>query len=476
MMNRDDIIHLPAWKLKEKIELQELTSQEITETFIERIEQVNPIVNAYCTTTFDLARKMAKEADLRVEQNKPLGLLNGIPISIKDLVLTRGIRTTFGSKIFEHFIPDMDDIVVERLKKHGCVILGKTNTPEFGHMGFTRNKIFGETKNPWDLTKTPGGSSGGAAASVASGLCSLALGSDGGGSIRIPAAFCGVYGLKPTLGRVPMYPREKTGRPGILACQGPITRYVKDAALMLDAIKGYHWGDEYSLPNDSISYFEEIENTPNSIKIGYSLDLGHAKVLDSQIKEHVLKTLKIFEQLGWEIESIKKLKLRKPDIVFNILLASAFIPLKTYFSQWKNHMEPTLVKMIEAALSYSAVNVEEAMLKRHELFLTFQRLFQRYDLIITPSTAIPPFENGINYPTEINGKKISPSGWTPYSFPFNITGHPAASIPVGFTKENLPIGMQLVARLREEHLLLQASHAFEKVTPWQDKIPPFHTL
>ncbi|MHA1689726.1 MAG: amidase family protein, partial [Promethearchaeota archaeon] len=242
-----------------------------------------------------------------------------------------------------------------------------------------------------------------------------------------------------------------------MVCQGPITQYVKDATLMLDVIKGYHWGAEYSLPNDSISYFEEIENTPNNIKIGYSLDLGHTKVLDSQIEEHVLKALKIFEQLGWEVEPIKKLKLRKPDIVFNILLASAVIPLKTYFSQWKNHIEPTLVKMIEAALSYSAVNIEEAMLKRHELFLTFQRLFQKYDLLITPSTAIPPFETGINYPTKINGKKISPSGWAPYSFPFNITGRPAASIPVGFTKENLPIGMQLVARLREEHLLLQAS-------------------
>jgi len=205
-MNKEDICYMSAYDIREKIKTQELTSLEITEIIIERIEKVNPKINAYCTPTFDLARKMAKSADDSVRNGEKLGLLNGIPTSIKDLMQTKGIRTTYGSKLYEDFIPEQDDIVVQRLKEAGIVILGKTNTPEFGHMALTNNKVFGETMNPWDLEKNSGGSSGGAAAAVAAGLGSLALGSDGGGSIRVPSSLCGVYGLKPTYGRIPSYP------------------------------------------------------------------------------------------------------------------------------------------------------------------------------------------------------------------------------------------------------------------------------
>jgi len=196
-MNKEDICFMPASQMLKAIKNQELTSLEITETIIERIEKINPIINAYCTLTFDLAREMAKKADDAVKKGEKLSPLHGIPTSIKDLNLTRGIRTTFGSKIYENFIPDEDGLCVARLKKAGIVILGKTNTPEFGYAGVTDNKIFGPTKNPWNLKRTPGGSSGGAAAAVASGISPLALGGDGGGSIRHPATFCGIYGIKP---------------------------------------------------------------------------------------------------------------------------------------------------------------------------------------------------------------------------------------------------------------------------------------
>ena len=272
-MNKEEICFLPAFEMKEKIASQELSSIEITEAIIERIERINPLINAYCTTAFDLARDMAKEADHRVKKGEKLGLLNGIPTSIKDLNQVKGVRTTFGSKIYEHFIPEEDSIAIARLRKEGCVILGKTNTPEFGFKGVTDNIIFGASKNPWNLERTPGGSSGGAASAAASGLSPLAQGSDGGGSIRHPAGLCGIYGLKPNYGRVPMYPREFIAAYD-LGVVGPIVRYVKDAALMLDAMKGPFEKEMFMLPKDSTSYYETVEVKPKKLKIGYTLDLG----------------------------------------------------------------------------------------------------------------------------------------------------------------------------------------------------------
>ncbi|KKK58907.1 hypothetical protein LCGC14_3039690, partial [marine sediment metagenome] len=220
-MKSEDICFMPAWQMKEKIKNQEISSQEITEKIIERIEKINPIINAYCTPTFDLARTMAKNADDRVRKNQTnLPLLNGIPTSLKDLVELKGVRTTFGSRLYENFVSVKDSVVVKRLKDAGCVILGKTNTPEFGFKGVTDNKIFGATKNPWNIERTPGGSSGGAAAAAVSGLSPLAQGSDGGGSIRIPSCFSGVYGIKPSFGRIPSTSMKTSGVTGTLSCKG----------------------------------------------------------------------------------------------------------------------------------------------------------------------------------------------------------------------------------------------------------------
>ncbi|MBY8987943.1 MAG: amidase [Candidatus Lokiarchaeota archaeon] len=228
-MNKEEICFMSANDMVNVVKNQEITSEEITETIIERIEKINPIINAYCTTTFDLAREMAREADKNVKKGIKLGPLNGIPISIKDETEVEGIRTTFGSKIFENNKPRRDDILVKRARNAGTVILGKTNTPAYGFKGETDNLIFGVTKNPWNLERTPGGSSGGAAAAVASGMSPLAIGSDGGGSIRIPSSFCGTYGLKPTFGRVPQGNMFLFGYFGTFVHKGPIVRFVKDA-------------------------------------------------------------------------------------------------------------------------------------------------------------------------------------------------------------------------------------------------------
>jgi aspartyl-tRNA(Asn)/glutamyl-tRNA(Gln) amidotransferase subunit A len=383
----------------------------------------------------------------------------------------KGVRTTFGSKLYENYIPEEDDTVVKRLRDAGCVILGKTNMPEFGFYGVTYNKVFGITRNPWNLERTPGGSSGGAAAAMASGLGFLALGADGGGSIRIPSNFCGVYGIKASQGRVPLFPTV-----GILSeleidQYGPIVRYVEDAALMLDIIKGPIEADKYSLPKEDVNYLEKINEKPKKLKIGYSLDLGVAKVIDEDVKKSVVKSAKSFEKLGWEVEEAN-IKLKKPHVAINTIWCSFYAyDLKSELRKWKDEMDPDLVKLIEAGLSFKGMDVMNAMDLRKQIYMEFYEFFKNYDILLTPVTAIPAFPIGILFPSTINGINVSPTGWIPFTHPFNMTGHPAASIPCGFSKEGLPIGMQIVGPRFSELLVLQVSKAFQDIAPWQDNKP-----
>jgi len=471
-MNKEDICFMSACDMADAVRNQELTSEEITETIIERIEKVNPIINAYCTPTFDLAREMARKADDKVKKGEKLGLLNGIPTSIKDLVMIKGVRTTFGSKIYEHFIPNEDSICVKRLKDAGCVILGKTNTPEFGFKGATDNLIFGITRNPWHLEKTSGGSSGGAAASVASGMGPLAQGSDGGGSIRHPACFCGIYGIKPSFGRVPIYPRQYTMAQSLSAV-GPLVRYVKDAALMLDDMKGFYEGDRFSIPSDNINYLELVNEKPEKLKIGYTLDLGFAKVIDSEVEKSILNSISKFEEFGWSVEKLK-MKLRKPELPFytfwTIMLA---YDLKQKLKEWEDKMDPDLVKIVKAGLGYDGMSLPKAIAARNKIYGIIFKLFKEFDILITPTTAVPAFDLGLMFPTKINNINVSPTGWQPFSFPFNLTGNPAATIPCGWSSEGLPIGMQIVGSMFDELKVLQVSKAFEEISPWQDKRPKF---
>ncbi|MFX0038681.1 MAG: amidase [Promethearchaeota archaeon] len=472
-MNKEDISFMSACDMKDAIMQQELTSQEITETIIERIEKINPIINAYCTPTFDLAREMAQKADQAVKNGEKLGLLHGIPTSIKDLFLTKGIRTTFGSMIYEHNIPEDDEVVVKRLKTAGIVILGKTNTPEFGYAGVTHNFVFGKSRNPWNTDRIPGGSSGGGAAAVASGLGPLALGNDGGGSVRIPAACCGIFGHKPSLGRVPVFPRIELHAESYVHV-GPLVRYVKDAALMLDAMKGPHDGDRYSLPDDKTSYLDNISNKPDKLKIGYSLDLGYAKIIDPDIEKSIINSSEKFEKLGWSVENVK-LKIKKPNTAFYTFYTADYaFDLKSKLKDWRDKIDPELIKMVDAGFGYTSFDVMRAMSQRTKLYETFYEYFKNYDILITPTIAIPPFELGIMYPPKINGKNVSPTAWMPFTFPFNFTGHPASSIPCGWTNEGLPIGMQIVGNRFNDLLVLQVSQAFEEIAPWQEKRPKFN--
>jgi len=405
-MNKEEICFLPAWEMKEKIASQELSSTEITEAIIERIEKINPIINAYCTTTFDLARDMAKEADDRVKKGEKLGLLNGIPTSIKDLNMVKGVRTTFGSKIYEHNIPEEDSIAIARLRKEGFVIMGKTNTPEFGFKGVTDNLIFGATKNPWNLERTPGGSSGGAASAAASGLSPLAQGSDGGGSIRLPAGLCGLYGLKPSFGRVPLYPREFIAAYD-LGVIGPIVRHVKDAALMLDAMKGPFEKDMLMLPKDDTSYFKVVEDKPRKLKIGYTIDLGFAKFIDPEVEKAVIDSAQKFEKFDWEVEEAQ-LKIKKPEKHFLALWISLFThDLKPKLKKWGDKLDPALLKIVQAGMGYGPLDLPKAIAGRRKFHENFMPIFNDYDILITPTTAITAFELGISFPTKINNVSVS---------------------------------------------------------------------
>jgi aspartyl-tRNA(Asn)/glutamyl-tRNA(Gln) amidotransferase subunit A len=475
-MNKEDICYLSAYEMGEKIKTQELSSVEITETIIERIEKINPLLNAYCTTTFDIARDMANKADELVKKKEKLGLLNGIPTSIKDLMDTKGILTTYGSKLFENFIPEQNDIAVQRLIDSGCVILGKTNTPEFGCIALTNNKIFGETKNPWNIDLNSGGSSGGAASSVASGLGPLALGSDGGGSIRVPSSCCGVFGLKPTFGRIPNYPRI-----GIhfnsMDHYGPIVRYVKDAALMLNVMKGYHPRDNNSFPDDDINYLEILNEKPNKLKIGYSTTLGFGKILDDEVKDNILEKVQHFDQFGWDVEEAK-IKIKNPETAFKTLVTVGYAyDFQKNFKNRAEDLTANLIGSIRLGLDNTSMNIGKAKEKRKQLYEIMHRYFEEYDLLITPTipcTAFKPewLETGTIFPT-IGKKTLSIMSWMNFTYPFNLTGLPAASIPSGWSNSGLPIGMQIVGPRYDEKTVLQVSQAFEEIASWQDKRPKF---
>jgi len=459
-MNKEDICFMSAVDMAKKIKSQELTSVEITETIIERIEKINPIVNAYCTTTFDIARDMAKKADDAVKKSDKLGILHGIPTSIKDLMETKGVRTTFGSKVYENYVPEEDDLTVKRLKDAGIVFLGKTNTPEKGHKEMTDNLIFGVTKNPWNLERTCGGSSGGSAAAVAAGLGPLALGSDGGGSIRVPSCFCGVYGMKPNFGRIP---RNITHLAfSDLSHHGPIVRYVRDAALMLDAMAGPNYIDKHSFLQKEGSFLDALKERPKKLKIGYSLDLGFLKKINKDVEKAVLENVHKFEQFDWSVEEVK-LKLKNAFKTLAVIVMTAFVhDYKPILNEWRDKLSPTLVFMLEMGSKATVSDLMKAHSQRHEIEKIIYQYFQNYDILITPTTSV------------IAPKLVEMFQADPLPMPFNLSWNPAASIPCGWSSEGIPIGMQIVGRKLDEKTVFQVSKAFEEIAPWQDKRPTYN--
>ena len=468
-MSDEEICYTPATELVAAIRARRLSPVEVARAILARIEQVNPKVNAYCTLVPTAALSAARQAEAAVGRGETLGPLHGVPISFKDLTPTAGIRTTFGSKIFEHHVPPEDAAVVERARRAGAIILGKTNTPEFGCKGVTDNRIFGHTRNPWKLDRVAGGSSGGAAAALAAGLGPLAEGSDLAGSIRIPASCCGVVGLKPSMGRVPRYPALNGWT--AFSVFGPMARTVRDAALLLSVMAGPDERDPMSLPSTGEDFARAAEGGVHGLRVAWSPDLGYAAV-DPEVRQLCQTAAKTFESLGARVEEAHPGFENPEALFFDLSAPYRAAAYGHYLAEWKERMDPILVQRILRAEGMTAVDYEKAIHRRTAFWRLVGRFFETHDLLLTPTTAVPAFPIGITYPTEIAGTPVSsPVAWFPFTFPFAMTGQPAISVPCGWTGEGLPVGLQIVGRRFADATVLRAAAAFEAACPWAHRRP-----
>jgi Asp-tRNA(Asn)/Glu-tRNA(Gln) amidotransferase A subunit family amidase len=458
-----------ALELAGLVRRKEVKPLEVLDAVLARLEAANPTLNAFCLVAADAARIAAREAEIAVMKGEPIGPLHGVPLSVKDVLATRGLTTTGGSRLFEEFVPEHDALAVGRLKAAGTVLFGKTNTSELGHKAITDNPLFGVTRNPWDPTLTPGGSSGGAAAAVASGIGPLALGTDAGGSIRIPAAFCGVYGFKPSLGRVP--DRATFGGFERVGHVGPITRTVRDAAAVLDVIAGGDDRDRGSLPGGgAASYLQACDADVKGLHVAWAPDLGYAAV-DASVLATCESAAGAFETLGCHVEVVNP-GWESPEELFTTMIAAQF------YAAWSDRlpdaeplMDPSLVRFIRRGGAVSARDYLRAAAGVEEYWMEVQTFLERFDVLLMPTVAVLPFGAGAHPPREITGQDVSVLGWMPFTYPFNMTGQPAASVPAGWTDEGLPVGLQIVGRRHADTTVLAASAAFEAASPWKDRRP-----
>ena len=464
-MHSDDLALMSATGLVTLIQARKVSPVEVVKTVLDRIEKLNPRLNAYCTVTADSARREARAAEAAVMRGDPLGPLHGVPVSVKDLVITRGVRTTFGSRIYERNVPEEDAPLVERLKAAGAIVVGKTTTPEFGWKGATDSPLFGVSRNPWNLDCTPGGSSGGAGAAVAAGLAPLAVGTDGGGSIRIPGSFCGVFGLKPTYGLIPVYPAAATGT---LSHAGPMTRTVRDAALMLQVMAGPDDRDPLSFPLTGQDLTASLGSGVRGLRVAWSPTLGYA-VVDPRVRSLTEAAAKCFEGMGCSLDEVDRV-FDDPDPVWSPLFYGGIAArLHDLLGEWRDRMDPGLVQVVEEGSRMGAVQLGKASFARAAFSEQVRKFFTRYDLLLTPTLAVPPFAAGMEWPpAHRDGSRLA---WVAFTYPFNLTGQPAATVPCGFTQDGLPIGLQIVGRRLADAIVLRAASAFEVAAPWAIRCP-----
>ncbi|HSF29728.1 MAG TPA: amidase [Candidatus Tectomicrobia bacterium] len=466
-MSDTDLCFMPAIELAAAIRTKQVSPVEVLDAVLARIDRLNPMLNAFCLLTTDTARQAAQAAEQAVMRGGALGALHGVPVSIKDLVITKGVRTMRGSKLYEHDVPAEDAPVVERLKAAGAIILGKTTTPEFGFKGVTDSPVTGLSRNPWHLERTPGGSSGGAGAAVATGMGPLAVGTDGGGSIRIPSSFCGIYGLKPHVGRVPVYPASVTGD---LSHVGPMTRTVQDAALMLSVIAGADDRDRFSLQTSHPDYLQTVEEDIRGLRVAWSPDLGFA-IVDPQVRHITAQAANAFSELGCHVEETHP-DFDDPGELFQHFFYVNIGAMLQDYPGYEGQIDPQLLANINEVAGLSGQSYASSILRRSAIFDKVRRLFATYDLLLCPTVAVPPFGLGLEGPTEIAGRTVDRRAWLALTPLFNLTGQPAATVPCGFTSDGLPIGLQIVGRRFDEATVLRASAAFEAIRPWAQKRPP----
>jgi aspartyl-tRNA(Asn)/glutamyl-tRNA(Gln) amidotransferase subunit A len=477
MSKGSDICSMDAVSIAKNVRAKKLSPVEVVDAVLDRLEILEPILHAFCTPTPDLAKETAKHIEQAIMAGKDVGPLAGVPVGIKDLVCTAGIRTVSGSVAYKDFVPEEDDIVVERLKHAGAIIIGKTNVPEFGYSGVGHNPVFETTRNPWNTDLTSGGSSAGSAAAVAAGEVPFAIGSDGGGSIRIPSAHSGVFGMKASMGRVPLYPGCRDERyPGVSSWEslehiGPISRAVADSALMLSVIAGPDDRDRHSLPAPEFDWMDCLSGDLKGLKVAYSPDWGYAAV-DPQVRKVVGDAVKVFEQdLGCIVEQANP-GWQDPFAAFSGLVAmeTDLKGMRALVAKHGAQMSPHLVDFIQKP--WTAEDLTNAMVTRKAVVNKMWRFMRKYDLLLTPTLAVPPFAVHIQGPEKIDGRMVANTQWLAFTFPINMTGQPAASIPAGWTDDGLPVGLQIIGRHLDDPKVLSASAAFERARPWKNRWPP----
>lgn len=466
----DEICELTAVELARRIRNRELSAVEVLEAHLRRIERLNPLVNALVTLTPDTALEAARAADAALSRGELVGPLHGLPVAHKDLFETRGVRTTYGSPIFAEHIPDHDALIVERLRVAGAISIGKTNTPEFGAGSQTFNQLFGATRNPYDLSKTCGGSSGGAAVALACGMLPLADGSDMGGSLRNPAGYCNVVGLRPSPGRVPSWPDATPYLP--LSVDGPMARTVADVALMLSAIAGPDERAPLSLAEPGAAFAQPVERELHGLRVAWSPDLGGLPV-DAQVARVFGAQRATFEALGCSVEAATP-DLRDADEIFVTLRALSFELSKGYLLDGQRaQLKDTVVWNIEAGRRLTGPQVGRALRLHGELLGRVRDFWARYDVLVLPTSQVPPFPVEQPYVGAINGIAMNTYiEWMRSCYWITVTGLPAISLPAGFTNDGLPVGLQIVGRPRGELALLQIAQAYEAATTFHRCRPP----
>lgn len=479
----------PAWKLANRIREGDVSPTAVVDSHLERIEARNDIVNAFITVAEDHARERAREAERALETSESISPLHGVPIALKDLTAFRtGIRHTFGCRAFSDNVATHTAEFVRRLEDAGAIVIGKTNTPEFGHKPVTDNLLVGPTSMPFDPERNAGGSSGGSAAAVTEGMAAIAQGGDAAGSVRIPAAFCGVYGLKPSFGRIP-----ESARPNAFQyhspfiCKGVLTRSVRDAAIALEIMAGPNTRDPFALPADDADYAAATERLIDEWSIAYSLDLGVFPVAES-VRECIEDALSGFERAGATVDpvdvdlghSLETLRDRTRFGLMQAFTAAVADSIQRrsgvdFLGEHAADVPEEFRDRIRAGREHSAVDVGRMNRVRTAMFDGVQAVFEEgYDLLVTPTTSVPAIRNDSLDDVRVDGESVHPRADWLLTWPFNMTGHPAASIPAGQV-DGLPVGMQLVGPRLDDEAVLAASGAFERRRPWDGSYAALRT-
>jgi amidase len=457
-----EICFLTATELARRIRAKAVSAREVMEAHLVQIDRVNPKVNAIVTLLPELAMAQAKQADEALARGEEIGPLHGLPVAHKDMVPTKGIRTTYGSRIFKDYVPDHDGLIVERLRKAGAIAIGKTNTPEFGAGSQTFNEVFGATLNPYDTTKTCGGSSGGAAVALACGMLPIADGSDTGGSLRNPANFCNVVGFRTSPGRVPVWPTP-LGWWGI-SVQGPMARTVQDTALMLSAIAGPDPRSPIALSEPGRLFARPLGRDFKGVRIAWSRDLGGLPV-DTRITPVLDGQRPVFEALGCVIDDATP-DFSDADEIFQVWRAWRMeLAYGEHVRNRRELVKDTVIWNVEAGMKLTGPQLGQAERKRTDLYQRLRQFMETYDFLVLPVSQVPPFDVKQPYITEINGIKMQTYiDWMKSCYYITVTGLPAISVPGGFTPEGLPVGIQIVGRHQDDFGVLQLAHAFEQAT------------